>query len=473
MASHPPTSLFTETYGFSSRRDSAMSIDQSPTLQLDQSLSTQTGLSGPFADTSAMMAQQSERHAVFHLVALQQNDMNGVLQQGSEQAAIHDAPPQAPPPTRPFQSCPASIHTSPVQTHMMLNSLMINSPFSDTMSASHTGMLDHVNHAQPRIAISAAPNPFSVQDHNSHTRANLSLQYTAGSLYPLSPSSGEPSNVQTYENTPVQTQPGRLFPNSIDSAFQQIQPSWSTLAGQSDTSMVTNLTQSHRMSWEAQQMPLSPPGTGTIDPRWVSPMSSAWNSLAPTRAGTPLNGAQQSAQSLERSSLAMMLTEDEADQGIGSFAPDLTGQPQDFGQSQLPHSQQLPQSQQNQHIASQTYDPRLVQPSRPLVVDNASNPPPIPVLGTQSYPPRQVERRQMDISPPVPLLHPSSGSSAHKIEKEAGYFGHQQFQHSSISTNQLISPSQVGQTSGESNPIEMNSFPGHANFGIGRGKWYH
>lgn len=233
---------------------------------------------------------------------------------------------------RAFQSCPASIHTSPVPARLGIShagwAFMGNETNQDIKPAHfepHEQVKNlHINTAvTTRIAAPAATPPFPF-----HLPSHLAASHN----YPVSPSTGSPSNAMPWSSTPVPGTP-HLMPNSADT-IMQTQASW----GHSSSSF----TPSHAPPSLEVQPPLPAPpvsphgGLGTIDPRWVSPISSVWNTPVQTpRSGSP--------------------------------------------------------SQQDANMAEPGPD---ASPSAPISLEHT----PVPasrVYGTQSYPPRLAERRQM------------------------------------------------------------------------------
>jgi hypothetical protein len=89
-----------------------------------------------------------------------------------------------------------------------------------------------------------------------------------------------------------------------------------------------------------------------------------------------------------------------------------------------------------------------------------------PIFGTQSYPPRVAERRQMDVSPPVPLFTNTSGISNHKQAEANGYFDQQPPTPAHDASNQA-----TWQNHGGGIP-NGSSLPGQFETGDGAGKWY-
>ena len=226
---------------------------------------------------------------------------------------------------RAFQSCPASIHTTPIPSRMAL--AQVGWPtFTDPFPASIGRQVDVVfNTGHDRIAAPAAPSPFAAS--NDYATPHITQ-------YPLSPSSGEPSNFVSWTNTPVNGTP-QIMAHSFEHSLPPQQNSF--------VSMAQTPLQIAGTSWESHDTTVPPhtPGLGTIDPRWVSPLSSLWSTPAATpRVGSPIH------------------------QGLGSM-PASYAPPLEHGVEPSP----------NQSIR---------------------------VYGTQSYPPGSGERRRVE-SPPVPI----------------------------------------------------------------------
>lgn len=227
---------------------------------------------------------------------------------------------------RAFQSCPASIHTTPIPSRIAL--AQVGWPtFTDPFTASTDRQTDFVfNTPQDRIAAPAAPSPFAAS--NGFTTPHITQ-------YPLAPSSREPSNFVSWTNTPVNGTP-QIMAHSFEHSLPQEQNSLSSIA-QTPLHIAGN-------SWESHDTPVTPhtPGLGTIDPRWVSPLSSLWSTPAATpRIESPIH------------------------QGPGQNMPASYAPPLEHGVEPSP----------NQSIR---------------------------VYGTQSYPPGSGERRRVE-SPPVPI----------------------------------------------------------------------
>jgi len=302
-------------------------------------------------------------------------------------------PPLTPQEARAFQSCPSSIHTSPLPSRLSLShagwSFMNRDANQDTKPAyfdpqEHVKNL-HINTAVPRIAAPAAtpPFPFHVPSHLAGTTDN----------YPVSPSTGGLSNAMPWSNTPGPGTP-YLMPNSADT-IMQTQASW----GHSSTSFTpTHAPPSLEVPGSAPAPPMTPQGgLGTIDPRWVSPISSLWNTPAQTpRTGSPMR---------EDANMAEPVSEP---------APPA---PMSLGHAPV--------------AANRLY-------------------------GTQSYPPRLAERRQMQ--PP----HLWENATAAVVQQE-GSPQQQQQQYA----EQLLSP-----VSG-AEPMGPPSVPQHSEmFAVAAGNWY-
>lgn len=142
----------------------------------------------------------------------------------------------------------------------------------------------------------------------------------------------------------------QITPSSIDTTMLP-QHSWTSIPASLQSLQNHSQIQAHlQPSYEAQtpaQVPLSPPGT--IDPRWVSPLSSLWS----TPAGTPRGGSP------------------------------VTPAP---GHSAIPSTHN-----------GQTFHPPNELSFRSAQSMGAMR------YGTQSYPPRVVERRQLE-SPPMAIF---------------------------------------------------------------------
>ena len=231
-------------------------------------------------------------------------------------------PPTATQHGRLFQSCPASIHTTPVPSRLTLERAgwgMFSNPFAQQDHNNGARSIHEETSVTHRIAAPAASPPFT-------PKQDLQI-----SQYPLSPASGAHSHVVSWANTPVNGPP-QIIAHSFEQSHFQNSVSSNTQTPQ----------QLQDASWENRATPLSPPPPGTIDPRWISPLSSLWS----TPAATPRTG----------SPIQLMGTSMPA-----SYAPP----------------------------ASQPFDLSLVQYARGF--------------GTQSYPPGSSERRHAE-SPPVPIF---------------------------------------------------------------------
>lgn len=463
-----------------------MSIDQTPSSPgyTMTPFTNQTWLTSGVGQD--MLYEQSAKQHMFHQMAyIHQSNTNPVNQDlRSNEPVIQMSPGQAGTSTlRQFQSCPASIYTSPVTASMPLGGMGWNN-----FSVSHKPFQSPAPRVQqvqsefeqPKIAMPAAPNPFGPigpsvpQDPDNTPQIMTQLPDTAYySSYPLTPSSGAASHSQTHTNTPI-TSTHNNVPNSLDSGFHHIHSSWNSAVDTSrldGASLGQLLPSAHRMSWEASHNPLSTPGTGTIDPRWVSPISSAWNSLAPTRVPSPVHNIPQTPQSVSRLSIDIDTlhtspTVQNSFQAISQpmlLQDDSAGTDISYNAAHQPHSAFI--HQQAPFALNQGQSQAAVQHQVQT-----------PILGTQSYPPRQAERRQMDVSPPVPLFANTNGSSSHKINDDMGYFGQSS---SALNDNpqtdyNLMDEEVVrGLAPGHGGAPVATSLPGYLGGGIGGGKWFH
>lgn len=300
---------FSTPYDNEDRRDSTMTLcDTGPTL-FQPSLPYTFGQVQIVSDTQPQVQQMHQAPALPAHMQLQMPP--AVSQQG-----------------RLFQSCPASIHTTPIPSHMTLEQInrgAFSNPLAYQASAKESSVIQ-ANPGINRIAAPAAPPPF--------TRDQTHGTVHVGS-FPLSPSSGTPSSLVSWTKTPVNGTP-QVIAHSFENSLSQQQNSLASVA--------QTPCHSHQESWESRTTPLSPHPPGTIDPRWISPLSSLWSTPAATpRTGSPISRIV----------------------GAG-----------------MPASYAAP--------PSQSLDLDLIQHTR--------------VFGTQTYPPGSGDRRLGD-SPPLPIYN--------------------------------------------------------------------
>lgn len=171
-----------------------------------------------------------------------------------------------PPLSGPFySSCPASLHTSPAPSHLVLDGIRQFATPAIVSNQRHNVRHLSVNTDIPsiptRIAAPAAVNPFAMPALSS----GHDTQYKLSSMSPLTPGFSR-SNVSPHTFTPLPYDP------------QYILSSASTTPSDGMSREGSVFPESH--GWEH---------TGSIDPRWVSPRGSTWNTPAATpRSGSPI-----------------------------------------------------------------------------------------------------------------------------------------------------------------------------------------
>ena len=281
--------------------------------------------------------------------------------QPSPQGMDENRPPLTPLEIRAFQSCPASIHTTPVPASTSLKQAQVLQQWSaffnqPPLHPSHPGGAQQIKSTRLRIDTAHGQKiEDGVNGLNQYTfdqSLRLSFQVSpSGSGWTPTPVTGTPN----------------VLPAGIDLAG--IASSWSSYT---PGMMHRDPLQS---SWGDGHA--SPPPPGTIDPRWVSPLSSLWSTPAPSRSGSPIQ------------SDAMQL----------QFPHN-----QHVRHDRHDHTQQIHiQHVQHQHAPQQEVHNALAHAHISGALGLSNEQGEFVRFGTQSYPPRQVERRQMESPHHVPL----------------------------------------------------------------------
>ena len=276
-------------------------------------------------------------------------------------------------PARYLQSCPASIHTTPVPTHTvvqgdLLQHFHVHSPDPPRIVPVQQPAFEARSH--PTITAPAATPPLGAQNF-ACLNTTYSSEVQRSPTWPNSPSSGIGTIALTMFQTPVSQMPTPLL-DHMD-AFAQM-----------STSSMNSCHPSQRAprpSWDSAISVLSPqmcpkevvdmvPAVpGTIDPKWVGPNFRSFESLKQTPLLTPAPqlGDLVVADSMPVFNQLQTLTDG------GTMLSQQSDQGLNLNPLQTPD------------LAALQGDPTVYSQ--------------LPLLGTLTFPLREAERRQMESGP--------------------------------------------------------------------------